>query len=158
MPRPKQKQSLAGKPPQSPSDVDLACQALQEIKRQLKSIASVGGGEPTAGLLDAAVDDCVEAVVVSDDAAEIRMVNGAAARLTGLSTRELQSLTVWDITDPTSQVSFDVLWKEFLRAGRQRGNYTIRDRSGHAVEVAYCAEAHVIPGRHVSVLRKRQMS
>jgi CheY-like chemotaxis protein len=33
----------------------------------------------------------------------------------GLSTRELQSLTIWDISDPATQVSFDVLWKEFLR-------------------------------------------
>ena len=57
-----------------------------------------------------------------------------------------------------TQVSFDVLWKEFLRAGRQRGNYTVRNRSGDPVEVAYCAEAHVLPGRHVSVLRKRPVA
>jgi PAS domain S-box-containing protein len=140
------------------SDVDIACQALVEIKRQLKTIASVGGGKPSADLLVAAVDDCVEAVIVSDDAAEIQIVNGAAARLTGLSTRELQSSTVWDISDPATQVSFDVLWKEFLRAGRQRGTYTIRNQSGGPVEVAYCAEAHVLPGRHVSVLRKRAVA
>jgi hypothetical protein len=56
------------------------------------------------------------------------------------------------------QVPTNVLWKEFLRAGRQRGNYAIRLRSGDPVEVAYCAEAHVLPGRHVSVLRKRAMA
>jgi hypothetical protein len=61
------------------SDVDIACQALMEIKRQLKSIASVGGGKPSADLLVAAVDDCVEAVIVADDAAQIQIVNGAAA-------------------------------------------------------------------------------
>ncbi len=155
MPRERSRQNLAPKPLPSASDIDIACQALQEIKRQLKSIASVGGGEPSVGLLTAAVDDCVEAVIVTDDAAEIRIVNGAAARLTGLSTRELQSLTVWDIGDPASQIDFDVLWKEFLRAGRQRGNYAIRNRAGNAVEVAYCAEANVFPGRHVSVIRKR---
>lgn len=138
-----------------PSDVDLACKALEEIKRQLKSIARVGGGSPTTGLLLAAVDDCAEAVVVTNNAAEIRMVNGAAARLTGLSTRELQTLTIWDITHSTSQVDFDVLWKEFLRAGRQRGSYALRSRDGGAVEVAYCAESHVLPGQHVSVLRRR---
>ena len=141
-----------------PNDVELACLALQDIKRQLKSIASVGGGEPSADLLVAAVDDCVEAVIVADDAAGIQIVNSAAARLTGLSTRELRALTVWDISDPMTQVSFDVLWKEFLRAGRQRGNYAVRHRSGDPVEVAYCAEAHVLPGRHVSVLRKRPVA
>jgi nitrogen-specific signal transduction histidine kinase len=87
----------------------LACRALEELKRQLKSIAIVGGGSPTTGLLLAAVDDCAEAVIVSDNTAEIRMVNGVAARLTGHSTRELQRLTIWDITHATSQVDFDVL-------------------------------------------------
>lgn len=145
----------ARRTPPSPTDIDLACQSLEEIKRQLKSIASVGGGSPTKGLLLAAVDDCAEAVIVTDDAAEIRMVNGAAARLTGLSTRELQTLTIWDITHTTSQMDFDVLWKEFLRARRQRGHYALRDRVGEAVEVAYCTEAHVLPGLHVSVLRRR---
>ena len=141
--------------PVSPTDIDLACLALQEIKRQLKRISSVGGGGPTTGLLLAAVDDCPDAVIVSDDAAEIHMVNGATARLTGLSTRELQSLTMWDITHTTSQMDFDVLWKEFLRARRQRGHYALRNRNGEPVEVAYCSETHVLPGHHVSVLRLR---
>jgi PAS domain S-box-containing protein len=146
--------TVASSPP-VPSDLDLACQALQEIKRHLKSIASVGGAAgPMAGLLLAAVDDCGDAVIVTNDEAEIHMVNGATARLTGISTRELQSLTVWDITHPNSQVDFDVLWREFLRAGRQRGHYTFRNREGGAVEVAYCSEANVLPQRHVYVLRR----
>ena len=149
------KGSAQNAPSPAPSDIELACQALEEIKRQLKSIARVGGGSPTTGLLLAAVDDCAEAVIVSNDTAEIRMVNGAAARLTGLSTRELQTLTVWDITHTASQMDFDVLWKEFLRAGRQRGSYALRTRDGAAVEVAYCSEANVLPGQHVSVLRRR---
>jgi PAS domain S-box-containing protein len=145
--------ALSGTP--SPSDIVLACEALQELKRQLKSIASVGGGTATEGLLLATVDDCAEAVVVTNDRAEIRTVNGAAARLTGLTTRELQALTFWDITHSSSQMDFDVLWREFLRARLQRGHYTIRNRGGDAVEVAYCSEAHVLPGQHVSVLRRR---
>lgn len=134
-------------------DVEIACRALSEIKRQMASIARVGGGEPTSGLLLAAVDDCAEAVIVCDGAAEIRMANGQAARMLGLTIRELKSLTVWDITYTTAQVDFEALWREFLRAGRQRGQYTLRTRDGLPVEVAYCAEAHLLPGQHVSVLR-----
>lgn len=155
MAAPKGRAPASARAPAPLTDIDLACSGLQEIKRQLKSIASVGGGEPTTGLLLAAVDDCPDAVIVADDAAEIHMVNGAAARLTGLSTRELQSLTIWDITHTASQMDFDVLWKEFLRARRQRGHYAIRNRAGEAVEVAYCSEAHVLPGQHVTVLRRR---
>lgn len=155
MPARKPKESGRQTPSAAPSDIDLACRALEELKRQLKNIANVGGGGPTTGLLLAAVDDCAEAVIVSNNAAEIRMVNGAAARLTGYSTRELQRLTIWDITHTTSQVDFDVLWKEFLRAGRQRGIYALRTRDGAPVEVAYCSESNVLPGQHVAVLRRR---
>ena len=136
-------------------DLDVACQTLEELKKHLEDISRLGGGKPTAGLLLAAADDCTDAVIIADDHAEIRMVNGAAARLTGLSTRELQSLTIWDITHSASQVDFDVLWKEFLRSGKQRGHYSVRHKDGSAIEVAYCSEANVLPRQHVSVLRKQ---
>ena len=150
-------QASAGFPsPASAKDLDPVCQALQEIKRQLQDIAGVEGGGSTAhGLLLAAVDACPDGVLVTSDEAQIQMVNGAAARLTGLSTRELQSITLWDLSHPSSQVDFEVLWKEFRRAGRQRGIYSIRHRDGSAVVVAYCAEVDVLPHRHVLVLRKQ---
>jgi PAS domain S-box-containing protein len=150
------RQRAGERSPKSPlsDEIERACQSLQDLKNQLRHIARVGGGAPTAGLLLAAADDCPDAVIVADDEAHIRMVNGAAARLTGLSTRELQSLTIWDITHSASQVDFDVLWREFLRAGRQPGIYALRHRDGSAVEVAYCSEASVLPHQHVSVMRR----
>lgn len=132
----------------------MACQALQEIRRQLVHIAGLGGGAVTAGLLQAAIDDCADAVVVTTDEAEIVMVNGAAARLLGISTRALQRLTVWDITHASFQSDFDILWKEFLRAGRQRGEYAVRHADGSLVEVAYCAEVNVIPERIMIILKR----
>jgi PAS domain S-box-containing protein len=138
----------------SSHDIAQACQAIEDLKRRLKDIVRHGGGEPNVGLLTAAADDCPDAVLVSDNHADIRMVNGAAARLTGLSTRELQSLTIWDITHPSLQGDFDVLWKEFLRAGQQRGIYTVRHRDGSAVEVAYCSAVNIIPQLNITVLRK----
>ena len=142
--------------PQVPAahDSDLACQSLEDLRRRLKDIVRHGGGEPSVGLLTAAADDCPDAVLVCDNAADIQIVNGAAARLMGLSTRTLQSLTFWDITHPSSQADFEVLWREFLRAGRQRGIYTIRHVDGSAVDVAYCAATNVLPHLHITVLRK----
>ena len=63
-------------------DIDLACHALQDIKQQLKQIARVGGGEPSTGLLLAAADDCPEAVIVTDDEAQIRMWIAHSCRVT----------------------------------------------------------------------------
>lgn len=135
-------------------DIEVACASLEQLKRHLNRLVSAGGGEPSLALLTAAADDCAEAVLLCTKSAEIRMVNSAAARLTGYSTRELQSTTVWDITHATWQADFDVLWKEFLRAGRQRGVYGVRSRNGDAVTVAYCAEARVFGDFHIFVLRR----
>jgi PAS domain S-box-containing protein len=134
--------------------IELACRALTDIGTQLTNVARYGGGEITSGLLQAAVDDCPEAVFVTDREAQIVMVNGVAARLLGTSTRQLQRLTFWDITHVSLQNNFDVLWKQFLRSGRQRGQYAVRHEDGGMVEVAYCSQTHVIPERHVVVLRR----
>ena len=136
------------KPPQTTVH---ACDALQQIRRQLTQLAGLGGGAVTPGLLQAAIDDCADAVVVTNQRAEIVMVNGPAARLVGLSTRDLQKLTIWDITHASFQADFDILWREFLRAGRQRGEYAVRHSDGSIVDVAYCSEVNVIPDRHISI-------
>jgi len=91
---------------------------------------------------------------VTNRAAQILMVNGIAARLLGMSTLELQRLTMWDITESSHQGDFEVLWKEFLRAGRQRGHFAVRRKDGLVINVAYCTEADVLPHQVVSVLRK----
>lgn len=138
----------------SRSGVDRACQTLEELKSHLIDIVRLGGGKLSSGLLLAAADNCPEAVIVTDDDAHIWMANSAAARLTGMSTRDLQTLTIWDLTHSASQVDFEILWREFRRARRQRGLYTLRHRDGSAIEVAYCAEAGVLPNRHITVWRK----
>lgn len=131
----------------------LACRALEELSRFLADDrARAPGPASPPGSLQAAADNCAHAVIVSDDNARIMLVNSLAARLTGFSMRELLTLTVWDMTHVSSQMDFDVLWKAFLRAGRQRGAYTLRHKSGAPIEVAYCAQAHVSPHRHVSIL------
>jgi PAS domain S-box-containing protein len=103
-------------------------------------------------LLQGAADDCPDAVLVADDKARIVMVNGRAARLLGTSTRELLKLTLWDITHVSHQGDFDVLWKAFQRAGRQRGQSGMRHTSGSVVEVDYCGETNVVGNHAVIVL------
>jgi PAS domain S-box-containing protein len=141
-------------PRKAPQPTDFACEALQDIRRQLANLARLGGGTVTPGLLQAAIDDCADAVIVTDQRARMVMVNGAAARLVGISTRELQKLTLWDISEPSFQGDFDILWKEFLRAGRQRGEYAIKHATGSVVEIAYCAEVNILPNRNISIFRR----
>ena len=138
--------------PTSRRETELACKALEELRQKLQALARMGPLTPS--LLQAAADDCSCPVIVADNRAQILMVNGPAARLIGTSTRDLLKLTVWDITHTAYQADFDVLWREFLRAGRQRGRYGVRHNSGDVVEVSYCAEADVLPGRSVVVLNR----
>jgi hypothetical protein len=83
--------------------------------------------------------------LLTDVVSSAVVVNGAAGRLLGTSTRDLQRLTIWDMTHTASQGDFDVLWKEFLRAGRQRGEYAMRYKDGTVVEVAYCSKPMCCP-------------
>lgn len=136
----------------APEDINKACESLARLKELLNRLRS-GGGEPTHEFLSALSDDCPDAVIVCTTGAEIRVVNGVAARLTGYSTRELQTLTVWDITHSSSQARFDVLWREFLRAGRQRGVYTVRRHDGRRIDVAYCAESRFAGELCLAILR-----
>jgi PAS domain S-box-containing protein len=138
----------------SPEDIDAVCQSLADLRNRLARILRSSGGEPTVDVLSTLADDCPDAVIVCTTQAEIRVVNRAAARLTGYSVRELQTLTVWDLTPNASQTDFDVLWREFLRAGRQRGKYPIRRRNGSAIEAAYCAETRFAGDLTIAVLRQ----
>jgi PAS domain S-box-containing protein len=118
--------------------IDRACLALETLHRL---VASEGQGKPiTARVLQAAIDRCTTPMMVLDAGARIVLVNGLAARLVGYSTRELQQLTMWDVTHASYQSDFEVLWREFLRAGRQRGRYGLAHRDGSLVEVTYCGE------------------
>ena len=144
----------AGGGGRAPDDVDAVCQSLADLRHQLACILGSSDGEATTEALSALADDCRDAVIVCTTQAEIRVVNRAAARLTGYSIRELQTLTVWDLTPKASQAEFDVLWREFLRAGRQRGKYPIRRRNGSTIEAAYCAETRFAGDLTIAVLRK----
>jgi PAS domain S-box-containing protein len=142
----------SGRPP-GPADVDAACQTLADLRRRLTQTLQSSGSEPSEDVLSTLADDCPDAVIVCTAHAEIRVVNRAAVKLTGYSIRELQTLTVWDLTPAAAQADFDVLWREFLRAGRQRGVYSLRRRDGSAIEAAYCAETRFAGELSVAILR-----
>jgi PAS domain-containing protein len=132
-------------------EIELACRALQQLRRQLADEAPTGTATPE--LLQASIDEASDPVLVVDQTARIVMVNGPVARLLATSTRALKTLTIWDITHSSYQADFDVLWREFLRAGRQLGRYGLRHANGSVVEVAYCAEARTLGDWAVIFLR-----
>jgi PAS domain S-box-containing protein len=80
--------------------------------------------------------------------------NASAAELTGYSRRELLMASIFDITPPIDEREVEILWRAFLRTGRQDGEVTLRRRDGSQVVSRYLATTNVVPGVHVSVLAK----
>lgn len=102
--------------------------------------------------LEALFDNALEAMLLADNEARYVDANPAACALTGFSREELLRMTVWDVTPVTSLEVGRDLWRAFIGAGKQSGEYTLRRKDGSNVEVEYRAVAHIIPGLHLSVL------
>src|SRR5215210_8066018 len=88
-------------------------------------------------------------MLLADDERRYVEVNDAACRLTGHTREELLEMRVDDLV---SAGAVDELWQAFLREGEQAGRISLATKGGERVDVAYSATAHVVPGRHLSVL------
>ncbi len=70
------------------------------------------------------------AVLFANNTGRYIGANAAAIELTGFSRRELLAASVFDITPPTDEKDLTLLWRAFLRIGRQDGEVVIRRRDG----------------------------
>ena len=93
------------------------------------------------------------ALVVNDRGAYV-WANRAACRLTGYSRKQLLSLSVWDVIPPEREHETDVLWRSFLRAKTQSGTIKLKTRDDQQVAADYAARVNVVPGAHVSLLKR----
>lgn len=94
------------------------------------------------------------AVLLADHTGRYIGANAAASELTGFSRRELLTLSMFDITPPPDEKDIALLWRAFLRTGRQDGDIVIRRRDGAQISSRYMATTNVIPGVHVCILAK----
>ena len=94
------------------------------------------------------------AVLFADNTGRYIGANAAAVELTGFSRRELLASSVFDITPPVDEKEVALLWRAFLRTGRQGGDIAIRRRDGVQIAGRYMAATNVIPGVHVSIMAK----
>ncbi len=99
----------------------------------------------------AVFDSALDAMVLADDDGRYVDGNPAACKLFGVTREELLELGVADLSTATRISSGH--WDEFLAAGSASGAYTIRRTDGTLREIEGTATAHVLPGRHLSVLR-----
>ncbi|MBN1966966.1 MAG: PAS domain S-box protein, partial [Anaerolineae bacterium] len=91
-----------------------------------------------------------DAIIVTDDAANLIAVNHQAEQLSGYTRDELLTMTLVDLTTSASPDSG--AYAELKRAGSHLGEYRVRRKDGREVDVEVAATA-VAPGRYQSIMR-----
>jgi PAS domain S-box-containing protein len=94
-----------------------------------------------------------DAILLADNEARYVDANPAACALLGRTREELLASTVFDVTPVPSVELGRQLWRDFIAAGRQEGEYPLARKDGSCATVEYRAVANIIPGLHLSVLR-----
>ena len=104
-------------------------------------------------LLSAVFDNVVDAILVADDTGTYLRANAAASTLLGLPPDEIIGRKLSDFTPPSRASEVEKLWRDFLADGTQKGVFDIERPDGTTIVVEYAAKAHVLPGRHLSIVR-----
>ena len=107
----------------------------------------------TLETLSRCIRDLPVAALVTDKTGSYVITNAIASRLTGYSADELRSMSVWDVSLPVQEHETDVLWRNFVQAGAQRGTVKLKTKKGAVVPARYVAKSNVLPGLHISLLQ-----
>ncbi|MBN9165901.1 MAG: hypothetical protein BGO98_24300 [Myxococcales bacterium 68-20] len=100
-----------------------------------------------------AVFDCaLDAMVLADDEGRYVEANPAALAMMNITIEELRQKHVLEFPTLVTE-SADAAWAAFLQAGVQSGEFEVLHPDGRVLVVEFRAVAHVMPGRHLSVLR-----
>ena len=102
-------------------------------------------------LLRAIFDGAMDAMLIADDAGRYVDVNPAACSLFGLAKNELLGRTAAEFAAPGYEPVAE--WKAFVADGQMRGEFPLLRADGARRDLEFLAVAHVLPGRHLSVLR-----
>lgn len=92
-----------------------------------------------------------DAIVLSDERGHFVDANPAAQMIYGLAPRDLIGQPLRQFL--ASPESFEAAWERLLAEGRSRTEHRIRRVDGSEIEVEANAVAHVMPGRHLVVMR-----
>jgi PAS domain S-box-containing protein len=103
----------------------------------------------TAELARAALDAANDGIVIVDDSQRYVEANQAACRLLGYTRAEFLSKTIADVVSPATHRT----WESLLADGGTTGHVDLVRADGAVVTAEFGSKAHVVPGRHLSILR-----
>ncbi|MDC3961954.1 PAS domain-containing sensor histidine kinase [Polyangium jinanense] len=94
-----------------------------------------------------------DGILVADDEGRLLDVNPCACELLRASRDELLRWTVFDLRPPEVAAELREAWPAFLEAGRFKAEGPFRRADGTTFIGEFAAQAHFVPGRHMSTLR-----
>ncbi len=106
---------------------------------------------PSERQLRAVYESALDAFLIADDEGRYLSANPAACTLLGLSEEEILGRRISDFLPPG--FDFEAAWRSFLEQGRQQGEIVLTLLDGAVRHVDFNAISHVLPGRHLSILR-----
>jgi PAS domain S-box-containing protein len=102
--------------------------------------------------LQRSLEELQVTALAADNTGRYVAVNAQATTLTGYTRSELLQMAVKDLTPAFRHDESGDVWRRFIQAGAQSGDYVLERRDGASVTVHYAAYASVAPGVHISVL------
>ncbi|MDI3289595.1 PAS domain S-box protein [Polyangium sp. 15x6] len=113
------------------------------------------GGTTTESerLYQSIFEHAFDGILVADDAGRLLDVNPCACALLRAPRDELLRWTVFDLRPPALAAELRAAWPAFLEAGRFRAEGPFQRADGTTFIGEFAAQAHFMPGRHLSTLR-----
>ena len=126
---------------------------LEKLVADGRALIDARSGEKPEAVLRRLIEPLAVAALVADNTGRYVASNPAASSLTGYSPSELLQLSVWQLTPNLLDHEAETLWRAFLAHGQQSGDYRLLVKGGRITIAEYAAQAHALPGLHVSLLR-----
>ena len=101
----------------------------------------------------AVFENALDAILIVDDERRLVDANPAASSLLGHARDELLRLRVEDLFPTAYRETATSLWGRFIAEGEQHGEVSLLHADGSLRIADYRAQASILPGRHLSVLR-----
>jgi PAS domain S-box-containing protein len=123
------------------------------LRSLLRGRAAELARRESEGRWQAVFQNAIDAILIADDDGRYVDANPAATQLLRLSREEILARGLPDVTPPEGRPGAASAWRAFLDAGQAEGTFTLLRGDGTRVEAEFAARAHVVPGRHLSILR-----
>jgi PAS domain S-box-containing protein len=99
----------------------------------------------------AVFEEACDAMLIANDDGRYIDANQRAADLFGVQRQQLLGRSIDEFTP--EEIDIEEAWQEFRESGRERGTFPIVRPDGTQRTVEYNAEADIVPGQHLTILR-----